>query len=173
MTEAVQTYHEEHVFSRVLLRASTVLLLFGPLLVGANVPCYGQAVQKQSAVSASNGSSQATAGSVHGSARTSSNGAVLVDVADPVLPCVAVPAPRWMDYAVTLTATQRTHGIFADDHSGGSSPGGSSSGGGPPPAIVVPPPSDLLLPDGDRGSVLFLSSAQMSLSTQRTVVLRL
>jgi len=181
---------------RVLLLGPVVLVLVGLLLFGANVPCNGQGrallgpvsaarfavpTQTSPATSSPATSSPATSASANPDTaqrasgdrgETFSSRTARMERSS-ALPCVVLPVPRWADYTATLAPSQRADGPTARDHGDGASPGTSSSGGEPPPSIGIPPLRYLLLPDGDRGSVAFLSSAQVSLSTQRSVVLRL
>ena len=173
---------------RVLLRVPVVLVLVGLLLFGANVPCKGQAQGPLGPAStalflvpASAASSPATPASANPDTAQRASGDRGETVSSPTvrmemssaLPCVVLPVPRWADYTATLAPSQQADGPTVRDHGGGASPGSSSSGGGPPPSMGIPPLRYLLLPTGIRGSVAFLSSAQVSLSTQRSVVLRL
>jgi len=158
--------------SGTLLRAPIVFVLVGFLLLGTNVPCQGQATGSSTVSSV-----PASALDGQGS-RTGSERSPLAQRLDAALPCVFVRAPRrTMDVRLSLprdaSSLEPASGPTAGDPSSDTSPGGTSSGGGPPPTAIVPPVHVLLGADESSGSVPFLSLAQTSLSTQRTVVLRL
>jgi hypothetical protein len=158
--------------SSPLLRAPIVFVLVGFLLLGVNVPCQGQATGASTV-------SSVPAPALDGQAsRTGSERSTLAQHPNAALPCVLVRAPRrTMDVRLSLprdaSSLEPASGPMAGDPSSDTSPGGTSSGGGPPPTAIVPPVHVLLGADESSGSVPFLSPAQTSLSTQRTVVLRL